>query len=226
MGATNLASHCELNPAPPCLGAFVRNGLQRRSSAMVKALRRAQLGLCPRAPVGVPVEESHHVADHQIEQPVRVPIGQDRIAVPDGVQDRRPDLSLGVHPGLHVLHRADHHGQVENAARLLHSAPVQLCAEAGLQVPMLRVDGGGTANEFLMQFQADILGIPIQVAKIPETTALGAAYLAGLSAGLWQDTTEIARMWQASRTYEPNMSIDQREVLYTGWKRAVERARY
>ena len=98
--------------------------------------------------------------------------------------------------------------------------------EAGLQVPMLRVDGGGTANEFLMQFQADILGIPIQVAIIPETTALGAAYLAGLSAGLWQDTTEIARMWQASRTYEPNMSIDQREVLYSGWKRAVERARY
>jgi len=97
--------------------------------------------------------------------------------------------------------------------------------EAGLQVPLLRVDGGGTANEFLMQFQADILGIPIQVAAVAETTALGAAYLAGLAVGFWQDTAEIARKWQASRTYEPNMSIDQREFLYSGWKRAVERAR-
>jgi glycerol kinase len=96
--------------------------------------------------------------------------------------------------------------------------------EAGLQVPLLRVDGGGTANEFLMQFQADILGIPIQVARIAETTALGAAYLAGLAVGFWQGTAEIARKWQASRTYEPNMSIDQRESLYSGWKRAVERA--
>ena len=96
--------------------------------------------------------------------------------------------------------------------------------EAGLQVPLLRVDGGGTANEFLMQFQADILGIPIQVAAIAETTALGAAYLAGLAVGFWQGTAEIARKWQASRTYEPNMSTDQREVLYSGWKRAVERA--
>jgi len=96
--------------------------------------------------------------------------------------------------------------------------------EAGLQVPLLRVDGGGTANEFLMQFQADILGIPIQVAAVAETTALGAAYLAGLAVGFWQGTAEIAHNWQASRTYEPNMSIDQREVLYSDWKRAVERA--
>jgi len=97
-------------------------------------------------------------------------------------------------------------------------------AEANLQIPQLRVDGGGTANAFLMQFQADILGIPIQVAAVAETTALGAAYLAGLAVGLWRDTTEIAGHWRAAKTYEPSMSTDQRETLYAGWKRAVERA--
>ncbi len=98
-------------------------------------------------------------------------------------------------------------------------------AEADLQVPLLRVDGGGTANAFLMQFQADILGVPIQLAAVAETTALGAAYLAGLAVGLWRDTADIAQRWRAAETYEPSMSNDQRETLYTGWKRAVERAR-
>jgi glycerol kinase len=97
--------------------------------------------------------------------------------------------------------------------------------EANLKIPVLRVDGGGTANSFLMQFQADILGIPIQLAVITETTALGAGYLAGLAVGLWRDTSEIARKWRTVRTYEPAMSADRRERLYADWKRAVERAR-
>jgi glycerol kinase len=98
-------------------------------------------------------------------------------------------------------------------------------AETGLKVPMLRVDGGGTANSLMMQFQADILGIPIQLAAIAETTSLGAAYLAGLAVGVWRDTSQLSRMWRAAETYEPKMSADQREALYAGWKRAVERAR-
>ena len=97
--------------------------------------------------------------------------------------------------------------------------------EAGLDIPLLRVDGGGSANAFLMQFQADMLGIPIQVAAITETTALGAAYLAGLAVGLWENTAELQKLWRAARTYEPGMSADQRETLYADWKRAVERAR-
>lgn len=97
--------------------------------------------------------------------------------------------------------------------------------EAGLRVPLLRVDGGGTANSLLMQFQADVLGVPIQRAAVAEITALGVAYLAGLAVGLWRDTTELARLWQSAETYEPKMSADQREALYAGWKRAVERAR-
>jgi glycerol kinase len=98
-------------------------------------------------------------------------------------------------------------------------------SEAGLKVPLLRVDGGGTANSLMMQFQADILGIPIQLAAIAETTSLGAAYLAGLAVGMWRDTAQLARMWKAAETFEPKMSADQRETLYAGWKRAVERAR-
>jgi glycerol kinase len=97
--------------------------------------------------------------------------------------------------------------------------------EACLQVALLRVDGGGTANALLMQFQADILGVTIQPALVAETTSLGAAYLAGLAVGLWKDTTELARMWRAAETYEPKMSVNQRETLYAGWRRAVERAR-
>jgi glycerol kinase len=98
-------------------------------------------------------------------------------------------------------------------------------AEAGLKLPLLRVDGGGTANSLMMQFQADILGIPIQPAAMAETTSLGAAYLAGLAVGMWRDTAQLSRMWKSAGTYEPKMSTDQRETLYAGWKRAVERAR-
>jgi glycerol kinase len=97
-------------------------------------------------------------------------------------------------------------------------------AEAGLKLPLLRVDGGGTANSLLMQFQADILGVPIQRAAITEITAMGAAYLAGLAVGLWSDTAQLANLWHAAGTYEPKMSADRRETLYAGWKRAVERA--
>jgi glycerol kinase len=98
--------------------------------------------------------------------------------------------------------------------------------EAGLTIPLLRVDGGGTANKFLMQFQADILGIPLQRAAISETTGLGAAYLAGLAIGLWQDETELSHKWQAAETYEPHMSQDERETLWQGWKRAIEGVRH
>jgi glycerol kinase len=97
--------------------------------------------------------------------------------------------------------------------------------ESNVKIPSLRVDGGGTANSLLMQFQADILGIPIQLTAVPDTTALGAGYLAGLAVGVWRDTGEIARKCYTSRTFEPKMAVDQREMLYHNWKRAVERAR-
>lgn len=97
--------------------------------------------------------------------------------------------------------------------------------EANIRIPSLRVDGGGTANSLLMQFQANILGIPVQLTAVPDTTALGAGYLAGLGIGMWRDTAEIAHRCYISKTFEPEMSSDKRELLYNDWKRAVERAR-
>jgi glycerol kinase len=96
---------------------------------------------------------------------------------------------------------------------------------AGQRIQVLRVDGGGTANRFLMQFQADIAGIPVEVAKIPETTALGAAFLAGLATGVWRKPDDLRGRRAVSARYEPHMSEDERESLYAGWMRAVERSR-
>ncbi len=97
--------------------------------------------------------------------------------------------------------------------------------EGGVDVPVLRVDGGGTANRFLMQFQSDLLGIPLEVSDVQETTARGAAYLAGLGVGYWQSTDEIVKQWKPSRRYEPAMSADRRGELMASWHRALDRAR-
>jgi glycerol kinase len=99
-------------------------------------------------------------------------------------------------------------------------------ADSGEELRELRVDGGASANNFLMQFQADILGRPIVRPGDIETTALGAAYLAGLATGFFSGAAELREFWQAERTFEPRISTDQRDVLYDGWKKAVERCRY
>ncbi len=96
---------------------------------------------------------------------------------------------------------------------------------AGQAIEVLRVDGGGTANGFLMQFQADIAGIPVEVARVQETTALGAAFLAGLAMGVWKGPDELRRRRTVAVRYEPRMSGDERDSLYAGWLRAVERSR-
>ncbi|TMC16969.1 MAG: glycerol kinase GlpK [Chloroflexi bacterium] len=99
-----------------------------------------------------------------------------------------------------------------------------MIADSKGDLKTLRVDGGAVANNLLMQFQADILGVPVQRPKIAETTALGAAYLAGLATGFWRSLEEVSRQWEIDRTFEPLMSTDQRETLYADWKRAVERS--
>jgi len=96
---------------------------------------------------------------------------------------------------------------------------------AGQEIEVLRVDGGGTANRFLMQFQADVAGIPVEVATIQETTALGAAFLAGLATGVWKTPDELRRRRAVAARYEPRMSKDESETLYAGWRRAVDRSR-
>ncbi|MBI4495170.1 MAG: glycerol kinase GlpK [Chloroflexi bacterium] len=96
---------------------------------------------------------------------------------------------------------------------------------AGQTIEILKVDGGGTANRFLMQLQADLLGVPVEVAAVQETTALGAAYLAGLATGVWRSPQELAGRWRLKQAFEPRMSADERDTLYAHWLRAVERAR-
>ncbi len=100
-----------------------------------------------------------------------------------------------------------------------------MTADSNVHLKTLRVDGGAVVNNLLMQFQADILGVPVQRPKVAETTALGAAYLAGLAVGFWSSQAEVAQQWAIDRTFEPKMSKDQRDKLYAGWKRAVERSR-
>jgi glycerol kinase len=96
--------------------------------------------------------------------------------------------------------------------------------DAGAPITELRVDGGAAANDLLMQFQADLLGIPVVRPRIVETTALGASYLAGLSCGVYRGTAELARQWQAERTFVPTMSRDRAQALMSDWERAVRQA--
>jgi glycerol kinase len=102
---------------------------------------------------------------------------------------------------------------------------VEAMGAAGQPIDVLRADGGGTVNRFLMQFQSDLLGIPVDVAAIRETTALGAAFLAGLAVGVWRSPDELQQRRGIAARYEPAMSADQRNSLYEGWLRAVERSR-
>jgi glycerol kinase len=98
-------------------------------------------------------------------------------------------------------------------------------ADADIKLAELRVDGGAAANNLLMQFQADVLGVPVVRPKVLETTALGAAYLAGLAVGYWRDAGDIERNRQIDRRFEPAMSRDQAQTLLAGWTKAVERAK-
>lgn len=94
-----------------------------------------------------------------------------------------------------------------------------------IPVVEVRADGGAARNDMLMQFQADLLGVPVVRPKVTETTALGAAYLAGLAVGFWENREEITAQWQCERRFEPAMSADRREALLARWARGVQRAR-
>jgi len=96
--------------------------------------------------------------------------------------------------------------------------------DSGLELKDLRVDGGAVSNNFLMQFQADILGVSVQRPIITETTALGAAYLAGLAVGFWNSKEEIAKNWAVEKVFNPDMDESKKEEKYKGWKKAVSRS--
>jgi glycerol kinase len=92
-------------------------------------------------------------------------------------------------------------------------------------VSELRVDGGAAANNLLMQFQADLLGVPVVRPRQLESTAQGAAYLAGLAVGYWRDEAELNSLWKADRVFEPSMDAGRREELLAGWAKALGRAK-
>jgi len=100
-----------------------------------------------------------------------------------------------------------------------------MTAESGIALRELRADGGATANSFLMQFQADILNVPVVLPSVTETTAQGAAFLAGLAVGLWRSREELSAIWQAARRFTPTMPDDRRTRLYQGWQEAVQRTK-
>jgi glycerol kinase len=98
-------------------------------------------------------------------------------------------------------------------------------SDSGIKLRELRVDGGAARNDALMQFQADVLGVRVIRPRIQETTALGAAYLAGLAVGYWKGSDEIGAQWQVERQFEPKMEPGRAEALLASWRRAVERSK-
>jgi len=122
--------------------------------------------------------------------------------------------------GAHIA-RAALEGIAYQVADVLHAME----RDAGITLKELRVDGGAAANNLLMQFQADVLGVPVVRPTVSETTALGAAYLAGLAVEYWRNQKEIAAQWQTDRRFKPAMSAAARRSLLRGWARALERAR-
>jgi glycerol kinase len=130
---------------------------------------------------------------------------------------------LGITRGTTKAHLA--RAALESMAYQTRDVVEAMEKDSGIELPEFRADGGAAANRWMMQFQADILGVPVEVPEILETTALGAAYLAGLSTGFWGSRHELVDRWRLRRRYEPRMDEEERERLYGRWKEAVERSK-
>ncbi|WP_214774936.1 glycerol kinase GlpK [Exiguobacterium sp. s37] len=111
---------------------------------------------------------------------------------------------------------------IESLAYQTRDVLTSMESDSGINLKTLRVDGGAVSNNFLMQFQSDILNVPVERPEVSETTALGAAYLAGLAVGFWKDQAEVKDQWKLDKKFEPNMDESHREALYKGWQHAVE----
>lgn len=113
---------------------------------------------------------------------------------------------------------------LEGIAFLIHDLAEAMRAEAHRPIPVFKVDGGASQNDVLMQFQADLLGVPVERPRMIETTAFGAAFLAGLATGFWKDREEIRRNWKIGKRFEPRMKPQEREAHLARWRKAVESA--
>jgi glycerol kinase len=128
----------------------------------------------------------------------------------------------GIHRGTTAAHLA--RATLEGIALLVHDLAEEMRAESGRYFPAFKVDGGATANGLLMQFQADVLGVPVVRPKLTETTAFGAAFLAGLATGVWKDREAIRRRWRQEKKFSPKMTAEARGELLARWRKAVEAA--
>jgi len=129
---------------------------------------------------------------------------------------------LGITRGTTAGHIA--RAAVESMAYQTRDVLDAMQKDAGVELTELKVDGGASANNDLMQFQADLLGTSVQRPVVAETTALGAAYLAGLAVGYWHDTHDVARNWAIDRRFQPCIAAERRETLYRRWQEAVKRS--
>jgi len=132
----------------------------------------------------------------------------------------------GIITGLTRFHTKAHLARATLEAICFQTRAVldAMVQDSGVRLEVLKVDGGATANTLLMQLQADVLDVPVVRPGVIETTALGAAYAAGLAVGFWTDLESLRRHWKADRRWEPRWSDDQREAAYRGWQKAVERS--
>jgi glycerol kinase len=132
-------------------------------------------------------------------------------------------LLAGIHRGTTAGHLA--RAALEGIAFQVADVLEVMAGDADLPLAELRVDGGAAANDLLMQFQADLLGVPVVRPRVSETTALGAAYLAGLAVDFWEDRRVLASQWQTDRRFEPSQKKERVEELRAGWRRALERSK-
>jgi glycerol kinase len=137
----------------------------------------------------------------------------------------RPD-ARGCMVGLTASHNKAHivRSALESSAYQAREVFDAMVLDSGVQLKEMRVDGGATANAFLMRFQCDILNVPVVRPEFLETTALGVAFAAGLSAGVWNSLDEIGNLWKADTLWNPGMSVSERETLWKGWNKAVHRS--
>jgi len=131
-------------------------------------------------------------------------------------------LIIGLTRGSTIEHIA--RATVDSMAYQTREVLEAMQADSGVTLKELKVDGGAVVNNDLMQFQADILGVAVERPQVSETTALGAAYLAGLAVGFWKDTGDVTNNWALDRRFEPQMDEEKREKLFRGWKKAVQRS--
>jgi glycerol kinase len=130
---------------------------------------------------------------------------------------------VGITRGARAAHIA--RAALEGIAYQVADLAEAMQADSGVRLQQLRVDGGGAKNNLMMQFQADLLGVSVVRPVITETTALGAAYLAGLATGFWKNSAEISAQWQIERLFEPRLSPDRAAALRVRWSSALERTK-